>query len=192
MHHELAPPRTVLLPGVRIAALITLALACGLAAWFLLTRESAPQPAAPSQARATGPRILTADGLSAIAALRGTPVYWAGARPGTLYEVTETTKGHVYVRYLPSGTAPGDRRAAFLTVGTYPRPDAYGDVRAASRRPGAASFPLRGRGLAVYDRSRPTSIYVAFPGWTQQVEVYDPSAANALRLVESGLVRPVP
>jgi hypothetical protein len=192
MDQQLAPPRPILAPGIRIAGVLALAVASALAAWLLLTHDRTAQAPATSQVRTEGPRIVTADGLSAIAALRGSPVYWAGVRPGTLYEVTETTSGNVFVRYLPSGTAPGDPRAAFLTVGTYPRSDAYGDVRAASRRPGAVAIELRGKGLAVYDRSRPTSVYVAYPGSTQQIEVYDPSAAKAVRLVESRLVQPVP
>jgi hypothetical protein len=191
MDQQLAPPRPIVGPGIRIATVATLAVGSALAAWMLLARDRAPAPPAPP-IRVEGPRVVTADGLSAITAVRGSAVYWAGGRAGTLYEVTETAKGYVYVRYLPSGTAPGDPRAAFLTVGTYPRANAYGDVVAASRRPGAVSVPLRGRGLAVYDRSKPTSVYLAYPGWRAQVEVYDPSAAKALRLVESGLVQPVP
>jgi hypothetical protein len=142
--------------------------------------------------RTDGPRIVTTDGLSALAGLRGSPIYWAGPQSHALYEVTQSSNGYVYVRYLPSGTAPGDPRADFLTIASYTRPDAYGDVGAAAKRSGAMSLRLPNRGLAVYDRSKPTSIYLAYPDSTEQIEVYDPSAARALRLVQSGRVRPVP
>jgi hypothetical protein len=171
-----------------------LALIAAAGAWALLARERVSEE--PTQAAvqpgATGPRIVTADGLSSLAALRGLPVYWIGARANALYEVTQTAKGYVYVRYLPSGTAPGDPRAAFLTIGTYSRADAYGDIQAAARRPGAVTLHLREGGLAVYDVSRPTSIFLAYPGSSEQVEIYDPSPAVALRIVERGRIRPVP
>jgi hypothetical protein len=109
-----------------------------------------------------------------------------------VYEVTETASGYVYVRYLRSGSALGDRRPAFLTVATYPRPNAYADVRAASQRAGAVSFRVAGGALAVYDRAEPTSVYLAHPGARQQIEVYDPDARKARRLVRSGAVQPVP
>ena len=56
----------------------------------------------------------------------------------------------------------------------------------------AVAIALPHGGLAVYDVERPTSVYVAYRRATQQVEVYDPSAREALRLVKTGFVRPVP
>jgi hypothetical protein len=109
-----------------------------------------------------------------------------------VYEVTETADAYVFVRYLPSGTALGSPRPDFLTIATYPRPDAYSDIETAARRPGAVEISLPGNGLAVYDAGKPTSVYVAYRRSGQQVEVYDPSASEARRLVRSGLVRPVP
>ena len=194
MDHQLAPPRPVASPTLRLALVVAFALIASVAAWALLTRDSgsAPSSQAPAAVGASGPRIVTVDGLSALAGLRGSPVYWAGAQSNALYEVSQTASGYVYVRYLPSGTAPGDPRPAFLAIGTYPRRDAYGDIRAAARRPGAVSIPLARHGLAVYDENDPTSIYLAYPGSSEQVEVYDPSPAVALRIARSGRVRPVP
>jgi hypothetical protein len=185
------PTPRVALPHVRIGAVIAIALAAGVAAWALLDPND-ERVTTPTAAQADGPRFATPAGLSALAALRGSRVYWAGQRPATVYEVTETGDGSVYVRYLPSGSALGDKRPDFLTVATYARPKAYADIEAASRRPGAVSFRLTGDGLAVYDRGAPTSVYIAYRGGREQVEVYAPSAEEARRLVRSGLVRPVP
>jgi hypothetical protein len=179
-------------PLVKYVAVVVLAVAAGVAVWLLLDRSARDVTSATPIAQADGPRITTVDGLSSLAALRGTPVYWAGPRAGVVYEVTETTSGYVYVRYLPSGTALGSPRPDFLTVATYPRSDAYGDIEAASRRLGTVSVALRSGGLAVYDEAKPTSVYLASRGSTRQVEVYDPAAGEALRLVTSGHVRPVP
>ena len=176
--------------GIGIA--VVLALAAVLVTWVLVQRGARddPRPASPAAA-ADGPRVATAEGLSTLAALRRAPVYWAGQRAGVVFEVTENAAGHVYVRYLPSGTAVGDPRPDFLTVATYTRPNAFADVEAAAARPGAVTIDLPG-GLAVYDRSTPTSVYLAYRGTTGQIEVYAPEPGEARRLVESGRISPVP
>jgi hypothetical protein len=96
----------------------------------------------------------------------------------------------VYVRYLTGGANVGSPLPDFLTVGTYVLPNAEAAVRAAAGQPGAVSVPLHG-GVAFYNRARPTSVYFAFPGSNVQVETYDPSAAVARRLVETGAIKPV-
>ena len=45
--------------------------------------------------------------------------------------------------------------------------------------------------LLIGSRTRPTSVYLAYPGSRVQVEVFDPSAREARRLVASGQVQPV-
>ena len=172
-----------------------LALAAAFVAWVLVDRNepaATPAPAVPAAETPVGahPRISTVDGLSALSGLRGQPVFWAGARPGAVYEITESSD-RVFIRYLRSGTQLGSPRPDFLTVATYARPDAYADIEAAAKRPGAVTIALPG-GLAVYDEATPTSVYLAYRGSMQQVEVYSPSALEARRLVESGVVRPVP
>jgi hypothetical protein len=192
MDEPLVPPPSIARPRIRLGAIFALALAAGLTAWILVDRDDPGDTSLRVSAQSDGPRVATPAGLSSLAAFRGSPVYWVGRRAGTVYEVTETAEGYVYVRYLPSGTAIGDPRAAFLTVATYPRTDAYADVEAASRRPGAATIRLPDGGLAVYDKGKPTNIYLAHRGSGEQIEVYDPSGEAARRLVRAGLVRPVP
>jgi len=181
-------------PRSGVGTIVVLSLAAAFVAWVLIDRNEtgAARPSTAETATASGmPRISTADGLSAVSGLRGEPLFWAGPRRGTVYEVTENGSGQVFVRYLPSGTELGSPQPDFLTVATYPRADAYAEIRAAARRPGAVEIALPG-GLAVYDEAAPTSVYLAHRGSTQQVEVYSPSPLEARRLVESGRVRPVP
>jgi hypothetical protein len=194
---QLTRPLPTSRPRIGLGTVLVLALAASFVAWVLIDRnDQTPSPAPPAAPAAEaavatdGPRISTVDGLSAVSGLRGQPVFWAGARPGAVYEVTESA-GQVFVRYLVSSTQLGSPRPDFLTVATYPRPDAYADIEAAAKRPGAMTIELPG-GLAVYDEATPTSVYLAYRGSTQQVEVYSPSALEARRVVESGLVRPVP
>jgi hypothetical protein len=200
---ELTRPLPAGRPRLGFASVLVLALAASFIAWIVVERNepaspaipaapaapaTAPQPAVPSAAAA--PRLTTVDGLSALAGLRGGPVYWAGPRAGAVYEVTELD-GRVYVRYLQSAGQLGSPRPDFLTVATYPSADAFADVEAAAKRPGAITIDLPD-GLAVYDRAGPTSVYLAYRGSTQQIEVFSPSALEARRLVASGLVQPVP
>ncbi len=119
------------------------------------------------------------------------PLYWAGPPDTRTLELTRTTGGNVFVRYLPAGTRIGDRRPRFTTVATYPQRQAYARAVAAARRPGSARATAPSGGLVVWNRRRPTSVYIAAPGTGVLVEVYDPSARRARALVLSGEVGPV-
>ena len=99
--------------------------------------------------------------------------------------------GRVYVRYLPAGAKIGNRRADYTIVGTYPTPNALNVLKDLAKQPTEKSVPAPGGGIAVYAKNAPTNVYVAFPGSDEQIEVFDPSAKRALRLVTSGRVAPV-
>ena len=121
----------------------------------------------------------------------GAPVYWVGPRAKLNYEFTAATGGRRYVRYLPKGVKAGDPRPDFLTVGTYVIPHPLADLRRASRAHDAETIHLPGGGLALMDRSKPTSAFIVRPGWTAQVEVYDPKPGMAMELILNGDVRAV-
>jgi hypothetical protein len=128
--------------------------------------------------------------LRALPTALGHPVYWAGPRAGTTYELTRSPDGRVYVRYLSGGARVGSPLPDFLTVGTYVVPNAETAVRAAAAQPGAVRVPVPG-GVGFYNSARPTSVYFAYPGSNVQVETYDPSAAVARQFVETGAITPV-
>jgi hypothetical protein len=137
------------------------------------------------------PTLVTPAELKAFAKTLDQPIYWAGPRDGFSYELTATPGGRVFVRYLPQGVRAGDARPNFLTVGTYPTPNALGQLRAAARRPGAVSLQLDGGGHAVFAPKRSSSAYVAYPGSAFQVEVYAPTLEAARRVVANGLLKPI-
>jgi hypothetical protein len=187
--------RLARVPNVRVGAVIALAVAAGLVTAMLIDR-SGNGPAKPVAANATKQakaiaRIVSADQLRTIAASRDPVVYWAGPRASRRLELTETPQGRIYVRYLTPHARAGDRRAAFLTVATYPLANAFGALKAAAKRAGAAGFALPRGGVAVYDRTRPTNLYVAYPNGDEQIEVFSPSPAEARRLVQRGRIRPL-
>jgi hypothetical protein len=105
------------------------------------------------------------------------PVYWLGPVAGKKYELTRTPDGRVYVRYLPSRARIGAQKP-YLTVATYPLAHALAATRAAAQRRGTVKTTFPGGVVAFYSRTKPTSVYLAFPGVDEQVEVFDPSPAS--------------
>ena len=140
---------------------------------------------------ASGSRAASPQQLKALAVTLGHPLYWAGAEPGDTYELTRTKDGSVYVRYLPPGVAVGVKQPKYLTIGTYPQKSALAILKATASKNHVGTFAVAGGGLAFVDRQHPTSVYLAYPGIDVQVEVFDPSAGQARRLVTSGQIAPL-
>ena len=173
--------RRLLLGG----GVVLLAVVIGLVLWLVLRggggKEAQPAPA-------TAASITR---LNRFASTVGHPIYWAGSQPSFTYELSRTTDGRVYIRYLPPGVKTGSSKPDDLTVGTYPQPHAFATLRATARKQRAQMINIAGGGLAFQYRGRPTSVYLAFPGSNYQIEVFDPSPTRALQLVRTGQVQPV-
>jgi hypothetical protein len=177
--------RKLPVPHLRVGALLAVGLAVFLTGWLVLGGRD------DGSASENGASAASESELRSLAAAASTPVYWAGPRDGQTYELTRTTDGRVYVRYLPDDVEVGDPRPQFLTVGTYPRPNAWAELRRASREPGAVSRRLPNDGMMVFSRSRPTSVYLGYAGGRYQIEVYAPSPGSARKLVLTGQIVPV-
>ncbi len=150
-----------------------------------LTRDAAP-------AFTVGvPEIVSAPEAAAAAELVGHEVYGVGALPGTRLELTRGSRGEVWLRYLSGDAQAGDRRASFVTVGTYRQAGAYEAAREASDGAQSRSAELPGGGLMLWNLERPTSVYVARPGSDLLVEVYSPDAEQARSLARGGAVVPL-
>jgi hypothetical protein len=181
---------------VRIGAVIALGAAVAFLVW-LFVRDgddgsgSGGTPTTSTAREGTVVLPATVQSLRALARVTDHPIYWAGAREGVKYELTQSGDGRIYIRYLPRNVPIGDRRGGYLIVATYPLPNAYKAVQTAAKAEGAHTIPLSPRGLAVYNDSSPTNVYFALPGSGYQVEVYDPDPANARRLVTSGRITPI-
>ena len=155
------------------------------------TTTGMPTEGTTTGAPEVGPVAATPAALRALSEEVGHPIYWVGPRPRRTYELTRTSSGSIFIRYLPAGTEVGNRRAEYTIVGTYPVPDALEVLRKLSRKTGEKSVSAPGGGLAVYSSDAPNNVYVAYPDSDVQIEVFDPSAKRALRLVTSGRVAPV-
>jgi hypothetical protein len=178
---------------LRIGAVIALGAAVAFVVW-LLVRDGDDNGSSANTTATVQQNIVvpaTAQSLRTLASSVGHPIYWAGPRRGLKYELTQTTDGRIYIRYLPRDVAVGDRRGGYLIVATYPVQNAFKAVQTAARENGAHKITLTSGGLAVYNDSSPSNVYFALPGSNYQIEVYDPNAATARGLVTSGRITPI-
>lgn len=127
----------------------------------------------------------TAASLKALSASLAQPIYWAGERKGSTYELFRNSNGQIFVRYLPAGVKVGAKEP-YLTVGTYPDLKAFASVTALAKKPDAVVVKLPRGGLAVIDPAQRENIHIAYPGAKVQIEVFNPSAAAAKRVITSG------
>jgi hypothetical protein len=169
-------------PYVRLAfvALVVLVAASAGAAFPFLRGNDSPQTGALAG--------VSAETLTSFASSHDGPVYWVGPMAARKLELTSTTAG-TFVRYLPL-TAFGNSARA-ITVGTYPMRNAYATVVGRAKTTQMTSREAAGGGLAVWSKTRPTSVSLAFPGVPYLVEVYSPDADQARTLALSGRIRPV-
>ena len=174
--------RVALLP---LAAAVIVAAA--IVGWLVLGNRG---PATPANV-ALGPVLVSAGQLTSASHSLGRPIYWAGPRDDSSYELTVTAGGRAYVRYLPRGAAAGDSRADFLTVGTYPGARAFENLKKVSTGPAVHSNLLDDGGLLVAPKRLPKSVYLAYPDTDFQVEVYDSMSGAARRLALNGLIKHV-
>jgi len=175
--------------GIRVGVVIAVALIAGFLVWFFVIRDSGDN----GQFSGGEPtEISNSDsGVATLAGEAGHPVYWVGSRPGTKLEGTLLDNGNAYVRYLGTNAAIGDPEPNFLTIGTYPVPNAYSALKDAAKQPGAVVKQAPDNGLVVTNTSSPNSVYVAYRDQDLQIEVYDPDPKQARQLATSGAVTPV-
>jgi hypothetical protein len=164
--------------GIALGAVVAVALALMLA---LSSEDSSP-------GSSDEPRVLSAAELREAVSAPGAPVYWAGEQAGSEIELSRPEADRTYVRYLTGGAKAGDSRSIFLTVGTYDRPHPVQELRQQGKSEGAVLGEAPGGAIVYYDRRRPQSVYLAYPGVKAQIEVYDPDVKQALRLVNSGQI----
>src|SRR5712691_8796685 len=171
------------MPAVRIAATVALAIGAGLVVWLLVRGNDNSKKAKKAPANS-----VSAQSLAALPSAVHHPVYWAGPARGFTYELTRTRDGRIFIRYLPAGVRTGTNQPKYLTVGTYPVKNAVAAVRAIAKRGGTTPISISAGGIAVQDRAHPTSVYLAYPGSSYQIEVFDPSPTVARRFALSGVI----
>ena len=137
--------------------------------------------------QAAKPTAASSADLRSLARSLGHPIYWVGGRSDTTYELIRGSGGKIIIRYLPLGVKVGTPKP-YLSVATYPFPGAFQAIQALAKRDNQVAIKLPDGGLAVFDRTYPKSIHLAYPGSKYQVEVFHPSATQVRSLVSSGKV----
>lgn len=110
------------------------------------------------------------------------PVYWVGPQPGTAgYELTSAPDGSISLLYL----AKGDPQSAFLTVGTYPVPDARNSLLSAKNS--GQGLTLTEHGAYEVLSGAPENAYAVYSSTPElQIEIYSPKPGEASKLANSG------
>ena len=177
---------------VRVGIIVAVAVVVAVVVWLLVrNNDNGNGSGAVATGPAIGPVAASQDRLRQLADQEGHDVYWIGPQDNTTYELTRTSAGRIFVRYLPKGVPVGVDRADYTIVGTYPVPNATNVLQGLAKQSGEHKLSVPNGGIAVYSSSQPTNVYVAYPGSNLQIEVFDPSADRAQRLVTSGQVEPV-
>lgn len=175
-------------PWVLRGLVIALAIVVGVVAYVVTSGgEEDGEPAATQEAAEA--RIVSEDELADAASTSETPIYWAGEMADTQIELTEEGPS-VLVRYLEEDDEPG-AQVQRVTVGTYALPNPRKALNTFAKTPGATVTNVEGIGKVVINPQARKNVYFVDPDDEVQVEVYAPSAKEAIGLVRSGQVQPV-
>ena len=121
------------------------------------------------------------------------PVFWVGSRVGTdRYELSSDANENVYVRYLTGDAEAGSAEADFLTIGTYPLPDAKQALKQAAQEAAGVQQLSRLVGYEVLGSQNTTNAYVVFDDQPElQIEIYSPEKGEAEQLATSGALEQI-
>ena len=187
---ETPNPTAVANGRLRLGAVIAAAAAVAFLAWIVVRGDNDHGKSSKQPTQAP-PSLASIKDLKELRASVGHPVYWAG-RQNQTYELTRTSNGNIYIRYLSSAADVGAPRPDFLTVGTYPFKHAQKTLQRLGRKQGQVTKAAPGGGLVVANGSNAQNAYLAYPDEDFQVEVFDPQPGRALQLASSGRIRPIP
>lgn len=127
-----------------------------------------------------GKMALTQAQLRDIVVGEGLVVYWLGSEDGALYTLTSVNKNQNYVRYLPGGAGLNDVGANFRVVGTYEAKDAFKVTQNQAKAAHGVGL-ISSEGNAIYyNTTRPLSVYVGLKSTDDQIELFNPTADQAL------------
>jgi hypothetical protein len=175
---------------LRLGGLGLVLAAAAVVVWALLTGDDNA-----SSGNKVKPQLIEAKAgqLPALASAQGHEVYWAGPKGGVRYEWTRISNGRIYVRYLSGNAKLGESKRAFLTVATYPFPNALSRLKSlAAKNRSAQTKQLADGSFAYYDATAvPSSAYVAFPGSNFEVEVFDLTPGKAYALARTGQIEEI-
>ena len=139
----------------------------------------------------TATAVATEADLQKLSDELGRPVFWLGPPEQRTLELSRTSAGRVFLRYVPTGARIGEGAARYPTVATYPVANAYGVAVVGAQRSGGIVTALPGGAALITYVTRPRSAYYVQRGVDAQVEVFDPQPGRAAKRVRAGELRAV-
>jgi len=132
-------------------------------------------------AKATNGKVaLTQTQLRDVIVGEGLTVYWLGPEDGATYTLTSVNENQNYVRYLPGGQGLNDAGANFRVVGTYEAKDAFKVTQNEANSPNGVGLLSSDGNAIYYNTTRPLSVYVGLKKTDDQIELFNPTAGQAL------------
>lgn len=130
------------------------------------------------------PTIVSEQQLREYGSENGT-VYWAGVRADSEFELTRSSSGATFIRYLPDGVKAGSKDK-YLTVATYPEDNGYGRLRESVTAKTLTASETKSGALVVINPQTVNSTYFSFPKANFQVEVFSPEEGQSKSMVLDG------
>lgn len=146
------------------------------------TNNATTIPAPSANANTSGQSALTEDQLKAEVKKIGGSIFWAGPLAGAKYAFNHIAAGQDYVRYLPNGQGLSDQTQNYRVIATYKEAKAYDTIAAAAKLKTGVSFTNPDGSLVYYAKATPNHVYMAFKGFGYQIEIFDPTPGESLRL----------
>lgn len=182
---------TILFSVAALSALLSFALTWAIVSsrpvkvTFALPTQSNTAVATPTptvSANSTGQAALSEDQLRAEVRKVGGSIFWAGAMPGAKYTFNHIAAGQDYIRYLPNGQGLSDTTQNYRVIATYKETTAYATIVAAAKLKTGVSLTNPDGSVVYYAKATPTHVYMAFKNFPYQIEIFDPTPGESLKL----------
>lgn len=147
-----------------------------------------PGGASPSPVVATanpitsGQVALTESELTSAVKTAGGLVYWIGPSAGAKYTFNRVSEGQSFIRYLPGGTGLADTAENYRIIATYEDSTAYETMQKAAKLESGVSTTNPDGSIVFYQKASPLHVYLAFKNLGYQIEIFDPTPGEALKL----------
>ena len=99
---------------MRLGAVVAVAALVALVVWLLVRGGGDNGSSTTASNASIGPIAASQDRLRALSIDEGHPIYWIGPMSDMTYELTRTSGGRIFIRYLPHGVPVGTTRASAL------------------------------------------------------------------------------
>ena len=133
----------------------------------------------------SGQVALTESELISAVKTAGGSVYWIGPSPGAKYTFNRVSEDQNFIRYLPGGTGLADTAENYRIIATYTDPTAYETMKTASESTTGVSSTNPNGSIVYYLKDSPLHVYLAFKNLGYQIEIFDPTPGEALKLAKT-------